>query len=544
MTPRPAILLLVASLMALPPVRGDASDRDRLTRAGLPTDSPGIVALFRRLTPKAGDGEQIAALTARLADPSYNARRAAVRDLTAFGPKAIPALKAAADGPDAEAAQRARDCLTAISRDFDPAALAVAARVLAADPADGALDALLDFLPVADPMVVPEMRRSVERLARDPRSAAAVRAALKRPEPAVREAAAVAAVRAGSDDLIAAARPLTADVDPRVRVGVALALAERGDAAALAAAIDVLETAPAALLAPVDALLLRAAGEDAPDVEYGSTAAQRKEYQTAWRQWLAERAADPAVAQRLRAGPDRDRFWVNLTTPRVGAVLAEATFGGKAENRVLGLDYPMAYQTLPRGQFLFAEFRQGRVIQRDAAGRITWERAVTHPIAVQKLPAGRRFVGHRSGFAVYDADGAEIMSKALVNAVGISRRRDGSVVVMQSNGTCQTFHADGKTAGSFTVGTFMPSCQIDALPDGRVLVPEFSANRVSEFDATGRRIWIAPINRPSCAFRTADGRTLVSSQSDGVVYELDHAGTVTREWRPGDGERPWMVYQP
>jgi hypothetical protein len=60
--------------------------------------------------------DEVAALVKSLGDPSYEARTFATRRLCAIGPGAADALRAAAEGDDAEVAMRARQLLTVFDR--------------------------------------------------------------------------------------------------------------------------------------------------------------------------------------------------------------------------------------------------------------------------------------------------------------------------------------------------------------------------------------------------------------------------------------------
>jgi hypothetical protein len=57
-----------------------------------------------------------------------------------------------------------------------------------------------------------------------------------------------------------------------------------------------------------------------------------------------------------------------------------------------------------------------------------------------------------------------------------------------------------------------------------VLVPEYSQNRVAEYDLDGRLLWQAQVRFPISAVRLANGNTLVVSMTERKVVELDREG--------------------
>ena len=61
---------------------------------------------------------------------------------------------------------------------------------------------------------------------------------------------------------------------------------------------------------------------------------------------------------------------------------------------------------------------------------------------------------------------------------------------------------------------------IHLLPNGNVVVPLYSVNKVIEFDAEGKSVWEASVQLPSSAQRLANGHTLVACQNLGRVLEL------------------------
>jgi hypothetical protein len=76
---------------------------------------------------------------------------------------------------------------------------------------------------------------------------------------------------------------------------------------------------------------------------------------------------------------------------------------------------------------------------------------------------------------------------------------------------------------------------LQRLPKDRVLVAEYKANRVAEYNRKGERVWQKKIPRPLVAQRLANGNTFIATQ-DGLV-EVDATGKEVFNYNRPGGER-------
>src|SRR5262245_36164454 len=138
-----ALLLAVATAAAPPP------DDQLLNQAQIPTDGPGLVADFRQRTVADNDRQRIESLIERLGDPVYAVRERATAELIACGLPAVTLLRrAAATQEDVEVARRAERCLSAIERVPSASLSAAVARLMAKRKPEGAVGAVLAYLPM------------------------------------------------------------------------------------------------------------------------------------------------------------------------------------------------------------------------------------------------------------------------------------------------------------------------------------------------------------------------------------------------------------
>jgi len=83
---------------------------------------------------------------------------------------------------------------------------------------------------------------------------------------------------------------------------------------------------------------------------------------------------------------------------------------------------------------------------------------------------------------------------------------------------------------------------MDLLPNGNVLVPNYAQSKVVEFDAKGKVVWEANVERPGSAVRLPNGHTLVSCPIAKRVVELDRDGKEV--WKCETEGRPYKAYRP
>ena len=95
------------------------------------TAGPALLEFFRQRTPSDEVRSRLAATMRLLGDDSFAVREKATRDMIAAGRNALPLLQAAVNDPDAELAQRARQCLREIDAGPEITLILAAVRVLA-----------------------------------------------------------------------------------------------------------------------------------------------------------------------------------------------------------------------------------------------------------------------------------------------------------------------------------------------------------------------------------------------------------------------------
>jgi hypothetical protein len=137
-----------------------------LRDARIDTTPAALVAFLRKQTPDPATVKRARALIAQLGDDKFSIREKATTDLIALGAVALPLLKQAARDSDLEVARRAEQCLQQIGEQSNRTTVSAAVHLLALSKPDGAVEALLDYLPSADPDVAVGIRAALLALAR------------------------------------------------------------------------------------------------------------------------------------------------------------------------------------------------------------------------------------------------------------------------------------------------------------------------------------------------------------------------------------------
>src|SRR5262245_9662911 len=146
----PLLLFVSSSSSQPPPAERVKADEEILRNLDLSVDGPALVEFFRSRTPREQDRKAISELIRDLGNDRFTVREKATQKLLAIGPPAVPALKESLAGPDLEVVCRAKRCLAVIEKSMTTELVCAAARLIAHKKPNGAVKALLDYLPNAD----------------------------------------------------------------------------------------------------------------------------------------------------------------------------------------------------------------------------------------------------------------------------------------------------------------------------------------------------------------------------------------------------------
>jgi hypothetical protein len=462
-------------------------------------------------------------------------REKASAELLALGLPAVGLLRQTAHTGNPRVAAHAGKLAETLDRDGIGRLPEPAPRLLALTRPEGALEAVLAFLPFADhPDLDEPLRELVASLGvRDGKPEPAVLAALADPLPARRAAAGVAVVRSGHHEDLPRARKLLQDAAPVVRWHVGRALVERNEKSVVPALIALLTELPLEQAWEVEELLCRLAGEKAPAAALTSDPAVRAGCRDQWSAWWRDHAATVNLAAAREAG--RSGLLVVESydqTRRTGRVM-EIDRTGKARWEISGLGYPMHAQLLRGDRVLIAEQNGNRVTERDLAGRIQWQKTFPSPFHCQRLPNGHTFIAGRNTLVVVDRQGKEVLTHPVVNEtiLAATRLRDGQLAYVTYQGNYVRLDANGKQVLNVRVpwNLNFGVNGAEVLPGDRVLIAVAAIGKVTEYNAAGKVVWEATAVQPGFPHRLPNGRTVVTTSGNTRIAEFDTQGRLVQE---------------
>ena len=509
-----------------PPPDPDLSYHEKLLRAAqVATDGPGLLAFFRARSFSAEVKARLAANVRQLGADSFRARERAEQSLARAGRVALPLLRPAAGDPDPEVRLRTGRILAAIKLNSDAVLVVSAARLLAACRPPGTVQALLDYLSLAeDPFAIDAVQDALTAVGvRGGKADRVLLAALHDPDPSRRAAAALAVANAGPEQR-SAVRPLLADRDITVRLAAALGLLRAGDAAAVPPLLALLTDAPPALAGQAEDLLCQFAGETAPLVRLAGAGVTRGECRAAWGEWWKANAARSDGKRRSLTKPPLGLTLVCEIDDSGGGQVFECA-GDSQARWTLSMSFAVDAQVLAGNRVLTADCNGRRVVELDIHGKELWKYACDGPVAVQRLANGNTFIATKYELLEVTHDGKKVYGHTRTEQVQSARKQpNGHIVCVQRNGVLVELDAGGREVLSLTLGGMKNNAGVQALPAGRFLVVRSAANEVTEVDRGGKVCWRLSVRNPASAVRLPNGNTLVASYQDRCVYEFNRAG--------------------
>jgi HEAT repeat protein len=497
-------------------------------------DGPSLVAELRTRTLNDDDRDKVVALLRQLEDASDEVREKAVNALLDFGPRAVPLLRHAARDGGPNAAPLAAQCLEALERTGPRPLPAAALRLLTMRRPEGAVEALLAYLPFAenDSNSTHFVDLLVALGCADGKADPALVRGLADRVPSRRSAAAMALVRGRADEHLRTVRKLLKDPDAEVRLRCAVALAGRGEKDTVPVLIGLLGVLPPELAGEAIDYLVHLAGESAPEVNYGTDAKARKATVAAWEKWWKEKGPGVDLA---RADPLRHSgalLVIELQGPKGTGRVLEVNAAGKIRWQIEGLNYPIDAQVLPNGHVMVVE-QHNRLSERTRDGKVVWEKFIPNVCQVEALPNGQMMVVTRQSLQLLDRARKPILTHSNAGGWILAARhfRDGSMAYVTYQGQYVRIDAKGKEVKSTNI-PFNANFGVngaEVLPGDRVLISIANSNKVTEYSADGKVLWEATVNNAGGPTRLANGHTLVCNSAFTTLTEVDRSGRIVSE---------------
>ena len=507
---------------------------------------------FQSRTMTDDERDQALALIQKLDDVSADVREKASTELVGMGRRVAPLLRQASASPNPRIGPFAQSCLQSIEKDLPNPLPAAAGRLLALRAPDGAVGVLLAYLPYADGDADAEQLRDLlgSLAAHDAKAVPVLVKGLGDKIGVRRSAAAVALVRRGAGDDLAAVKKLFNDADPDVRLRTALAvLTAARDKDAVPVLIGLLTKLPPEQVWQAEEMLSFLAGDKAPAVSVAGDDDARKKAADAWAAWWAANHASIDLAK-LDFKGDRDLGYLlvvemNFPGKPAGRIL-EQDAAGKVRWEIDNVGWPQDAQVTSNNHIVLVDNNGQRACERDIHDNtVVWEKPVNQGFRVQRLPNGDTFVAGRNGLVEFDRSGNQVLNVQRPNEwlLDAAKFRDGQMALLNNQGGYTRLDATGtKEVKSFHV-PFNINFGINGaqvLPNDHVIVSSWNAGKVTEYDADGKVVMEANVQQANNFFRLPNGHTLVTCLSQTEIIELDGAGKVVNEMKDLKF-RPWRV---
>lgn len=520
-----------------------SQDEQTLKHAGIPLDGPGLLEYFRRRTPSEAEQAALKQKSIQLGSSHYPTRAAATDELIRGGRASLPFLRNIAKTGDLETARRAQYCIQIIEQHTRLGLAATASRVLAERKSDGALEALLAYLPLVDESwVEDELRDSIKALGFiDGKATATIEQEHQATDSKRRGVAAwlLGASRDPTQRRMAVDR--LADSADEVRFLAASSLLANREPRATAVLIALLNSESAELATRSEDLLLRLAGEKAPPVWLDPRDNnQARRVRDAWEAWWKEHQDKlDWTTVRLDEGPAGLTLIAENQRPSGGGRIYECTKTGGIRWQV-PLQNPIDVQWLPGGRFLVADTHKNQLCEMDTRGNITWRHSGVNPTSVQRIPNGNTVISTYSKILEVTREGKTVFTHTTQGHTYHARKLpDGHYVWIDACGEVTEIDADRQTTTKIRAGSGLTWGSVERLRNGRYLVALGGIGKVQEIDANGKIHWERHVANPNRAIRLANGHTLVASHGDACVYEFDRNGN--QRWTHKCDGRPFAV---
>lgn len=495
-------------------------------------DGATLLDEFRSRTLTKDEEAKIRKLVEELGSPKFKVRESAYIALISTGPRAIGPLTEAIDDPDFERAKRVKDCLQQIRASESRRVPPGTARLAALRKANGASQVMIDYIPYADDddQMISEITSALINLAQvngkpDP----VLIAALDDKNPNRRLVAAEAMAKGGGPEGRKAVLKLLKDTNLKVRQTAAVSLAIGGEIAAVPVLIELLVDLPATESYPSQDILLQLAGDNAPKVNLGESAEDRKKAQAEWRKWWNENEKTINLAQ-LTSSPAQLGYTLVVYASGGGGAgyVVELDRSGKVMWEIKGVNYPVDAFVVSGGKVLITEWSGNAVSEWDTTGKMLWRWNSPSGTCTnaQRLPNGNTLVCTTTAILELDRERKQVYSFNVPNGLTAAYKMpNGNIAALRNDSKCVIYDTSGKELRSWNSNRDSSwTSGIDLCRNGNILISQPSRNKVEETTIDGKSVLVLDAPQVTTATKTPAGTYLLASHSNRSITEVDRNG--------------------
>jgi hypothetical protein len=484
---------------------------DTLKRSGVEASGAGAVAYLRRLHPTPERQKLVAALIAQLSDGSFARREAAMQELMRLPNLPVAALGTAAEGNDPEVRWRTREILTQ-AEGKSAQVIYAALKTIAAEPADGAVAAVLAAIPLCRQAHLESAAIDAVRAAAKAGDAAAISESLAKGTLPQRVGAAAALCRISTADNREQLYPLLDDKEDRVALEVARSLADVGDRKSLGTLVRLLDAGDNQIRTAAIVTLRGLTGQKFEYAAY-ETGEARAAAIKKWATWVAGdgQTAELTFPVPRYSGARGDLAGHTLVTTGSRNEVKQIDPAGKTV-----FSFPIdawSAEKLPSGNILISSYGSNRVIEVEfATKKVVWEHNGINAMKTKPLENGNILISDFNGHRVIEmARNKEIVWEQPTEqeCFDCDRLPNGNTIFGCPN-FVREVTPDHKLVREWKIDGRLNGFQ--ALPSGNILVANFGRSEVVELTPDAKQVWRLEEPQPCDVFRLADGNMLVSTQ--------------------------------
>ena len=260
----------------------------------------------------------------------------------------------------------------------------------------------------------------------------------------------------------------------------------------------------------------------------------RKAKAEEWSRWLAENRSSFEMQIPLASVRLSDSYLNGNTLLAVG-YRQKVIEIDPAGNEVWSYECqgPWSAEKLANGNYLIAEYNSNRVIEVNPDKEVVQEFAVKGPLNARPTPEGTILVSSYTDQTVieFDSEGEEIWKYKGTSMVSDAVRTSDGLTLVAEYQRATLVNREGEVVweiGQADIGQLDQIMGVQPLENGNFLICSMN-NLVVEVDREKNEVWRYEAQRPSDAFRTFDGTTLVTEANR--MFEIDMDGQEIWTWK-------------
>ncbi|MEQ8788235.1 MAG: PQQ-binding-like beta-propeller repeat protein [Pirellulaceae bacterium] len=493
---------------------------ETLRRHDIQPNAVGARRYLRELQPGANQIALIESLIAQLGHEDFRQREAASRQLLLMPAIPVQSLSNATQHENAEIRWRAGLILRQ-AEEHSAHVMHAALKIASSEQADGLVDDILAIVPLCRRAFLRDAAHEALRSAAGPNDVDALRRAIENGDPSLRVAATIGLTGPLVPERTARLHALLDDRDDHVALEAARGIGNRGDRAALAALVRLLDADDPLIRSQSAAMLQGMTGQNFDYASY-STPPERRAAVARWEEWILDEGRSAPL-----------RFPVSAGHGARGSLHGHTLIATGSGKRVFELDasgkevwhYDIeawSAEKLRNGNVLIASYAKNTVIEVDREGKVVWSITGVSAMTAKPLHDGNILVADFSNTHVreYDRDKRVVWEhKTPGECFDADRLPNGNTIFGCPN-LIQEVSPDGALVREWSISDRLNGFQ--ALPNGNVIVANYGANAVYEMNPDGDRLWQVSEPQPCDVFQLPDGRLLVTTASRVVEVSADH----------------------